>query len=259
MPAEPTTTIPTDPTARAARVDELRRQLDRANYEYYILDNPTLSDADYDALLRELRAIEEADPELVTPDSPTQRVGTQLPSAGFAAHRHPRPMLSLANARNAEELAAWEKRAHNILPDAAFKYVGELKIDGLAMALTYERGRLVMGATRGDGIEGEDVTANVRVVHDIPHTLAEGDIPERVEIRGEIYMPISSFERLNEELSTEAAKHVNEDGTSPAAKLYANPRNSAAGSLRQKDWRMTRERNLHFFAYQIGYVEGQPE
>jgi DNA ligase (NAD+) len=251
-------TIPSDPAERAARAEELRHQIERANYEYYTLDQPTLSDAEYDALMRELRAIEEADPELVTPDSPTQRVGAK-PAQGFATHRHPRPMLSLANARNLDELRAWAKRARSILPDAVFTYVCELKIDGLAMALTYERGRLVMGATRGDGIEGEDVTANVRMVHDIPHQLAGDVFPERVEIRGEIYMPITSFEQLNKELSAEAAKHVNEDGTSPAARLYANPRNSAAGSLRQKDWRVTKSRNLHFFGYQIGYVEGMPE
>ncbi len=259
MPAEPQTpAIPSDPAQRAARAEELRHQIERANYEYYTLDNPTLSDAAYDALLRELRAIEEADPELLTPDSPTQRVGAK-PAQGFATHRHPRPMLSLANARNPDELRAWEKRARSILPDAVFTYVCELKIDGLAMALTYERGRLVMGATRGDGIEGEDVTANVRTVHAIPHELAGDNIPARVEIRGEIYMPITSFEQLNQELSAEAAKHVNEDGTSPAAKLFANPRNSAAGALRQKDWRVSRSRNLHFFGYQIGYVEGMPE
>ncbi len=257
MSAEPFA-IPADPTQRAARAEELRHQIERANYEYYTLDNPTLSDAEYDALMRELRAIEEADPELVTPDSPTQKVGAK-PAQGFATHRHPRPMLSLANARNIEELRAWEKRAHNILPDAHFTYDCELKIDGLAMALTYERGRLTIGATRGDGIEGEDVTANVRTVHDIPHQLKDGNIPERVEIRGEIYMPISSFEQLNKELSAEAAKKVNEDGTSPAARLFANPRNAAAGSLRMKDWRVTKSRNLHFFAYQIGYIEGMPE
>jgi DNA ligase (NAD+) len=250
--------IPADVTARAARVDELRRILERANEEYYTLDNPTLSDAEYDTLLNELRAIEAADPELVTPDSPTQRVGAK-PSQTFGAWKHPRPMLSLANARNVEELLAWEKRARNILPDAVFIYDCELKIDGLAMALTYERGKLVMAATRGDGVEGEDVTANVRTVHDIPHTLAGAHPPERVEVRGEIYMPISSFEQLNQELSAEAAKMLGEDGQSPAARLYANPRNSAAGSLRQKDWRITKSRNLHFFAYQIGYVEGLPE
>ena len=257
MSADPA--MPTDVTARAARVEELRHQLERANEAYYALDNPTLSDADYDALLRELRAIEEADPELVTPDSPTQRVGAK-PSQGFAGWRHPRPMLSLANARNAEELQAWEKRARNILPEALFTYVCELKIDGLAMALTYERGKLVMGATRGDGIEGEDVTANVRTVQDVPHTLTGANIPARVEVRGEIYLPITSFEQLNQEMSAEAAKKpIGEDGQSPAARIFANPRNAAAGSLRQKDWRTTRSRNLHFFGYQIGYIEGMPE
>src|SRR6185437_16705794 len=135
MSAEPSAIIPADPTERAARVEELRHQIERANYEYHALDNPTLSDAEYDALVRELRAIEEADPELLTPDSPTQKVGAK-PAQGFAARRHPRPMLSLANARNLDELQAWEKRALNILPDAHFIYDCELKIDGLAMALT---------------------------------------------------------------------------------------------------------------------------
>ncbi len=233
--------------------------IEQANYDYYILDNPTLSDAEYDAAMRELQAIEAADPELVTPDSPTQRVGI-TPAQAFGTWRHPRPMLSLANARNTGELRAWHKRAQSLLPDATFAYVCELKIDGLAMALTYERGALAAGATRGDGITGEDVTANVRTVRDIPHRLTGARVPERVEVRGEIYLSISDFEQLNHDLSAEAEQRAaTSDGPSPATRLFANPRNAAAGSLRQKDSRTTRSRHLRFFAYQIGYVEGLPE
>ncbi len=247
-----------DTSGDAARAEELRRQIERANYEYYTLDNPTLSDAEYDQLMIELRAVEEAHPELVTPESPTQRVGGPA-APELKKWRHPRPMLSLANARNEEELRAWEKRAHNILPNAVFKYVCEVKIDGLAMALTYERGALTIGATRGNGVEGEDVTANVRTIPDIPHHLKGDHLPERVEVRGEIYMPISSFEQLNEEIANQAAAKVGVDGQPVAARLFANPRNSAAGSLRMNDPEITRSRDLHFFAYQIGYIEGGPE
>lgn len=255
----PEETGPThDVTAAAARVEELRHLLERANYEYYTLDNPTLSDIEYDDLLRELRAIEEANPELITAESPTQKVGA-APAPTMTAHRHPRPMLSLANARDADELQAWEKRAHNILPDALFRYICELKIDGSAMALTYENGQLVMGATRGDGIVGEDVTANVRNVNDVPQALAGERMPPRVEIRGEIYMPITSFEALNEEIIKLAEGKTDEHGQPISPKLAANPRNAAAGSLRHKDPNVTKRRNLHFFAYQIGYVEGAPE
>jgi DNA ligase (NAD+) len=251
-------TIEHGTAAMAERAEELRRQIERANYEYFILDSPTLSDIEYDNLMRELRALEEAEPELITPDSPTQHVGA-TPSSQFSGRRHPRPMLSLANARNADELRAWEKRAHNLLPDTKFTYICELKIDGLAMALTYEHGKLTIGATRGDGIVGEDVTANVRTVHDVPHKLADHHIPERVEIRGEIYMPITSFEQLNQEITDQAVGKVDAHGQSVAPRLFANPRNAAAGSLRQKDPLITQNRNLHFFAYQIGYVEGGPE
>jgi len=225
----------------AERVAQLRHQIEEANYQYYVLDNPTLTDAEYDALMLELQRIEQEHPELQTPDSPTQRVGAK-PTQEVPQHRHPVPMLSLANARSEEELYAWYKRAQNILPNATFSYVCELKIDGLAMALTYEHGRLVVGATRGDGIIGEDWTPNVRTVRTIPHHLRGERIPERVEVRGEIYMSIKNFEKLNEEIS---------DG-----KLFANPRNAAAGSLRQKDPRITASRHLDFFGYQIGYLQG---
>src|SRR5579884_834497 len=225
----------------AAHVAQLRHQIEEANYHYFVLDNPTLTDAEYDQLLRELQRIEREHPELQSPDSPTQRVGAG-PVQDVPQHRHPVPMLSLANARNEEELLAWHRRAQSILPNATFEYVCELKIDGLAMALTYDNGRLSVGATRGDGMIGEDWTPNVRTVRTIPQKLRGEKIPERVEVRGEIYMTIKSFEQLNEEMKDN--------------RLFANPRNSAAGSLRQKDPRITASRHLDFFGYQIGYIQG---
>jgi DNA ligase (NAD+) len=224
-----------------AHIATLRHQIEEANYQYHVLDNPTLTDAEYDQLMRELLRIEEEHPELQTPDSPTQRVGAG-PMQDVSQHRHPVPMLSLANARSEEELFAWYRRAQNILPNATFEYVCELKIDGLAMALTYDRGKLSIGATRGDGLIGEDWTPNVRTVRTIPQNLRGERIPDKVEVRGETYMSIKSFERLNEEMK---------DG-----KLFANPRNAAAGSLRQKDARITASRRLDFFGYQIGYMQG---
>jgi DNA ligase (NAD+) len=225
----------------ASHVATLRHQIEEANYQYYVQDNPSLSDAEYDQLMIELQHIEQEHPELQTPDSPTQRVGIG-PVQEVAQHRHPVPMLSLANARNEEELLAWHRRAQNILPNATFEYVCELKIDGLAMALTYEKGKLVVGASRGDGLVGEDWTPNIRTVRTIPQNLRGEVIPERVEVRGEIYMSTKSFEKLNEEMTDN--------------RLFANPRNAAAGSLRQKDPRITASRHLDFFGYQIGYMQG---
>jgi len=225
----------------AAHVAQLRHQIEEANYHYYVQDNPTLTDVEYDTLLRELQHIEQEHPELQTPDSPTQRVGAG-PIQDVSQHHHPLPMLSLANARNEQELRDWHKRAQNILPNATFSYVCELKIDGLAMALTYEQGRLSIAASRGDGLTGEDWTPNVRTVRTIPQRLRGENIPTKVEVRGEIYMAIKNFEKLNEELARE--------------RLFANPRNAAAGSLRQKDARVTANRHLDFFGYQIGYMQG---
>src|SRR5436305_2126981 len=225
----------------ADHVAALRHQIEEANYQYYVEDNPPLTDTEYDQLMGELQRIEEEHPELQTPDSPTQRVGAG-PVQDVAQHRHPVPMLSLANARNQEELLAWHRRAQNILPNATFAYVCELKIDGLAMALTYDKGRLVVGATRGDGLVGEDWTPNIRTVRSIPQKLRGDFIPERVEVRGEIYMSTKSFEKLNEEMTDN--------------RIFANPRNAAAGSLRQKDPRITASRQLNFFGYQIGYMQG---
>ncbi|HEU5199669.1 MAG TPA: NAD-dependent DNA ligase LigA [Ktedonobacterales bacterium] len=284
-------TTPNDDTL-IRRVEELRRQIDEANYNYHVLDNPTISDYDYDMLMRELLAIEEAHPEFQDPNSPTQRVGgAVLGVTDFAKHTHPFPMLSLANARNPDELRAWERRARNILPNATFSYVCELKIDGLSSAITYEDGRLTLGATRGDGFVGEDITPNIRTIRAIPQRLrAENGtvIPRKVEVRGEVYMPIKSFEQLNEQIAL-AAERVRQAAASteqaPAAcdgkkaaeaveavaaslpeaataaevqkgpRLFANPRNAAAGSLRQKDPSITRQRNLEFFGYQIGYFD----
>lgn len=225
----------------ASHVAVLRHKIEEANYNYYVNDSPVLTDAEYDHLMLDLQGIEREHPELQTPDSPTQRVGAG-PVQDVPQHRHPLPMLSLANARNEQELQSWYRRARSILPDATFTYVCELKIDGLAMALTYEQGKLTIGATRGDGTIGEDWTPNVRTIHTLPQKLRGTHIPDKVEVRGEIYMSIKSFEKLNEEMATE--------------KLFANPRNAAAGSLRQKDSRITATRQLNFFGYQIGYIQG---
>ncbi len=225
----------------AEHVASLRHQIEEANYHYYVQDKPVLTDAEYDQLMLELQRIEREHPELQSPDSPTQRVGAG-PVQDVPQHRHPLPMLSLANARSEQELRDWHRRAQNILPNATFSYVCELKIDGLSLALTYEQGQLVIGATRGDGMVGEDWTPNVRTIRTIPQRLRGDKIPARVEVRGEIYMPIKSFEQLNAQMTD--------------ARLFANPRNAAAGSLRQKDARVTATRNLSFFGYQIGYVEG---
>ncbi len=236
-----------DPARRAA---ELRAAIEEANYRYYVLDAPTLSDAEYDALMRELRALEAAHPELITPDSPTQRVGGEA-SSQFARVRHPQPMLSLGNAMNEAELREWrESRVLKLLgPGVPVTYVVEPKIDGLAVALTYRDGILVQGATRGDGEVGEDVTANLRTVRDIPLRLrdpAETGLPlaSLIEVRGEVYIRTADFEALNERLAAAGEK------------TFANPRNAAAGSLRQKDPAISASRPLRFFAYGVGPFEG---
>jgi DNA ligase (NAD+) len=235
----------------AERVEELRTQIAFHGRRYYELDDPEISDADYDALLRELRALEDDHPDLVTPDSPTQRVGGQ-PSALFAPARHTIPMMSLDNAFDLEELRAWVDRLTRIVPEVTgADYVCELKIDGLAMSLTYEHGRFARAATRGDGFTGEDVTHNVATVGTIPHRLVWpsgfGPVPSLMEVRGEIYMPVPSFEALN--------RRQIEAGQKP----FANPRNSAAGSLRQKDPKVTATRDLAFSAYQVGALVDGPE
>ncbi|MEY2590228.1 MAG: ligase [Acidimicrobiaceae bacterium] len=230
------------------RAIELREQLAEHNHRYFVLDDPTVSDADYDALLRELRGIEDQFPELIVPDSPTQRPGGAA-SALFAPVEHRQPMMSLDNAFDLDELLAWGKRLERTLGDPAsnpLDYVCELKIDGLAMSLTYERGRFVRAATRGDGRVGEDVTANVATIAAVPKRLKGPDVPDLVEVRGEVYMPLGAFAQLNErQLAAEA-------------RPFANPRNAAAGSLRQKDASVTAGRELALWSYQLGAVEGGP-
>ncbi|WP_147652370.1 NAD-dependent DNA ligase LigA [Vulcaniibacterium gelatinicum] len=226
----------------AQRVAELRRLIEDANYRYYVLDEPSIPDAEYDRLLRELQALEAAHPELADPNSPTQRVGT-APSAGFAEVRHAVPMLSLANAFSDEEVAEFVARITRETGDAEPVFSVEPKIDGLAISLRYEHGAFVRGATRGDGATGEDVTANLRTVRAIPLRL-RGNAPAVLEVRGEVYMPKAEFERYN----AWAREH--------GEKTLANPRNGAAGSLRQLDPRVTAKRPLSFFAYALGEVEG---
>ena len=228
-------------SAPGARHRELIAAINEADRRYYVDDAPTLTDAEYDALRIELNALEAAHPELVTPDSPSQRVGPNAddrvePAVKLTEVRHERPMLSLSNAFSPEEVADFAASAAKGLGGREPELVAELKIDGLAISLLYERGQLVRAATRGDGTTGEDVTANVRTIRAIPATLKQ---PATCEVRGEIYMPKSSFAALNAE---RAAADL---------PLYANPRNSAAGSLRQKDAAVTAQRNLSFFAYQL--------
>lgn len=220
---------------------ELARILHAHNHRYYVLDDPVITDGEYDALMREIRALEERSPDLITPDSPTQRVGAE-PLDSFVSVQHPRPMLSLANAFSNEDLVAWRNRVSGLLDQARFDMVCELKFDGLAVALTYENGSLVRGATRGDGLRGEDVTLNLRTIHSIPLTVPP-DSPSRFEVRGEVYMSLSGFEELNRQRA-EAGEP-----------LYVNPRNTAAGTVRQLDPRITAQRPLDIFIYGLGYSE----
>ena len=224
----------------AKRAAELRARLEKASHEYYVLDRPSLSDAEYDRLFRELQAIEREHPELRSEDSPTQRVGA-APISAFAKHTHGVPMLSLANAFNDEELEAWEERIVRIAGEEVKRegYSAELKIDGGAVSLTYVDGVLVTGATRGNGSVGEDVTPNIRTVRDVPLRLRGKHLPGRIEIRGEIYYPFDLFERMNEELVQKGER------------VFANPRNAASGSLRLLDSKISATRPLRFFGYGI--------
>jgi len=237
----------------AERIARLRAEIHYHAYRYYTLDDPIISDAEYDQLMQELRRLEEAHPELITPDSPTQRVGAP-PRPEFRKVIHPTPMTSLSNAFNEEDMRAWLTRIRRLLPDdlpsEELAFVVEPKFDGLAVALTYEDGMLVRGATRGDGIEGEDVTENLRTVKNIPLRIPVAPdgppAPERIEVRGEVYLPIADFNQLNQEQMAKGER------------LYANPRNAAAGSVRQLDSRITARRRLAFFAYAVGYLAGGP-
>ena len=235
-------------TENAARLEiaALRAQLERANREYYILDQPTLTDAEYDGFLRRLTELEGEFPVLVTPDSPTQRVGAPL-EGDFPEVRHSVPMLSLSDVRGMDELDEWEKklRRHTALPESVVvEYVCEPKIDGLSMALTYENGRFVFGLTRGDGTTGEDITPNLRTIRTIPMKLDLDPAPALLEARGEVYILRSEFLKWNERV--EAA----------GEKPFANPRNAASGSVRQKDPKLTAQRPLTFAAYSLGAYSG---
>jgi DNA ligase (NAD+) len=221
----------------ASRVEELRRLVEHHTERYYLLDDPEISDAEFDALVRELRAMEDAHPELRTEESPTQKVGGRA-STAFAEVRHRVPMMSLDNAFSFDELVAWGKRMERYISEHV-DYVCELKIDGIACSLLYEGGRYVRGATRGNGVVGEDVTENVRTISVIPERL-NADAPDVLEVRGEVYMPVSAFEELNQRQGEAGLR------------LFANPRNSGAGSLRQKDPKVTASRDLRFWAYQLG-------
>ncbi|WP_417473365.1 NAD-dependent DNA ligase LigA [Luteimonas mephitis] len=233
------------PAKAATRAAELRRLIDDANYRYYVLDDPDIADVEYDRLMRELEALEAAHPELVAPDSPTQRVGA-TPSGAFAPVRHAERMLSLANAFSDEEVADFERRIEQRLDIVDPVFSVEPKFDGLAISLRYEQGVFVQGATRGDGETGEDVTANLRTIRAIPLKLRGKGWPRVLEVRGEVYMPRAGFEAYNEKARASEGK----------VKPLVNPRNAAAGSLRQLDPRISAQRPLAFYAYALGVVEG---
>jgi DNA ligase (NAD+) len=230
------------PVAARERHTELAQEIEEHSYRYHVLDRPTVSDGEYDALMRELLALEDAHPELRTPDSPSQKVGGLI-STDFAPVEHLERMMSLDNAFADEELVAWAHRVEREV-GAGAEYLCELKVDGLAVALVYENGRLVRGATRGDGRTGEDITPNIRTLDDVPARLRGDDVPELLEVRGEVYFPAAAFEELNAALV--------EAGKAP----FANPRNTAAGSLRQKDPRVTASRGLRMVVHGIGASRG---
>ena len=223
------------------RVADLRQKIEKANYEYHVLDQPTISDPAYDALMRELQSLEEAHPALVTPESPTQRVGAPA-AARFAPVQHSAPMLSLSNAFDEGELRAFDQRVRKLLGRDTVGYVCELKIDGLAINLTYTDGKFVQGATRGDGLVGEDVTANLRTIRSIPLTFRT-PLKGRIDVRGEVYLPTASFEATNKERAERGEP------------LFANPRNAAAGAVRQLDPKATARRNLAMWAYSAAGLE----
>ena len=222
------------------RVLELHDEINEHNHRYYVLDDPAISDAEYDRLMRELMALEEKFPELKTPDSPTQRVGGE-PLPYFEKVEHTTPMLSLGNAFDEQDLRDFDERVRKAAGRQNVRYVCELKIDGLAVSVKYEDGRFVLGSTRGDGITGEDITQNLKTIRSLPLRINE---PLSIEVRGEAYMPRRAFERLNRERA--------ENGEP----LFANPRNAAAGSLRQLDPRLAARRTLDLFVYEIGRLEG---
>lgn len=234
-----------DITAAQVRIEELRQQINYHNYRYYVLDSPEASDGEYDRLMEELRALEAEYPELSSPDSPTQRVGAG-PLEAFGVVRHRNPMLSLANVFSQEALLKWYQRIAGLAGRQNMELVVEPKIDGLAISLTYVDGRLSIGATRGDGVQGEDITQNLRTVRTVPLRL-QGKAPARIEVRGEAYLSKRGFEKVNEERIAQGQP------------LFANPRNAAAGSLRQLDPRVTASRPLDVFVYTLGQLEDGSE
>ena len=226
------------------RIERLKTEINHHNYRYYVMDSPEIADAEYDELMRELQQLEEENPQLLTPDSPTQRVGA-APVEAFGVVEHRFPLLSLANAFSPEELAAWYQRALKLMGDGQTDFACEHKIDGLAVALTYVNGQLTTGATRGDGTRGEDITQNLKTVRSIPLSV-RGDAPPRFEVRGEVFLPKAGFEKLNRERAEEGQP------------IFANPRNAAAGSVRQLDPRITAKRPLDIYIYMLGYAEDKP-
>src|SRR5207237_7386138 len=225
----------------AANIETLRDKIRHHEYRYFVLDDPEISDFDFDKLVEQLRKLEAEHPELITPDSPTQRVGGK-PREGVVKVAHSSPMLSLDNTYNEEELRAWERRVHELSGRKDVNYVCELKLDGMSLALIYEDGHLVRGVTRGDGTVGEDVTLNVRTVRSVPlsiskEKLKKAGIPADFEVRGELLMPLASFKKMNDEREAKGLS------------LFANPRNATAGTVRQLESRVTAERRLDFFSY----------
>jgi DNA ligase (NAD+) len=234
------------PQAASERARFLREEIERHNYLYYVLDTPSIPDAEYDRLFVELQQLEAQYPELLTPDSPTQRVGG-APLPQFEQVQHRTPMLSLNNAFEDEDTTAFDRRAREALGQEQIEYAVEPKFDGLAISLSYENGLLVSGATRGDGFTGEDVTANLRTIKSIPLSLHGSHVPALLEVRGEVLMQKADFARLNQEQRARGEKE------------FANPRNAAAGSLRQLDSKITARRRLTFFAYGLGVMKGGPD
>ncbi len=229
-------------TRAAERIEQLRAQLNHHNYRYYVLDAPEISDAEYDALMKELMQLEAEYPSLLTPDSPTQRVGA-APVEAFGVVDHPLPLLSLGNVFSRDDLEGWYSRIVRMLGERPSEFVCEHKIDGLAVALSYVDGQLTVGATRGDGLRGENITQNLRTIRSIPLSVSK-EAPGRFEVRGEVFLPRAGFARLNRERAEEGLP------------LFANPRNAAAGSVRQLDPRITAKRPLDIYVYMLGYAEG---
>lgn len=225
--------------AVAQQIQQLREQLQKASYAYYVLDQPFMEDEVYDRLYRQLQDLETQHPDLVTPDSPTQRVG-ERPASQFNSVRHNIPLYSLENAFGIEEYRAWQEKWQRLAPEVGeAAAVAELKIDGSAIALTYENGILIQGLTRGDGVTGEEITQNLKTIRSIPLRLRTDRPPSRVEVRGEAFLPLGEFERINQQ------REANDEA------LFANPRNAAAGTLRQLDSRIVADRRLDFFAYTL--------